>query len=58
VSKGGLISAKDRRLKVSQRVQKEAEKAARAAVRAVKKAAKEDAACAAEASVVPDSDRE
>ena len=43
VQKGGLISAVDGRLKVSQRVQKEAEKAGRAAARAVKKQAKEDA---------------
>jgi len=41
VSKGGLISAKDGRLKISQRVEKEAAKAGRAAVRAVKKRAKE-----------------
>jgi hypothetical protein len=37
-----LISAVDRRLKVSQKVQKEAEKAGRAATYAVKKKAKED----------------
>ena len=49
VQKGGLISAVDGRLKVSQRVQKEAEKAGRAAARAVKKQAKEDAAQRAEA---------
>ena len=50
VQKGGLISAADGRLKVSQRVQKEAEKAGRAAARAVKKQAKEDATQRAEAS--------
>jgi len=50
VQKGGLISAVDGRLKVSQRVQKEAEKAGRAAARAVKKQAKEDAIQRAEAS--------
>ena len=44
-----MISAVDGRLKVSQRVQKEAEKVGRAAVRAVKKQAKEDAAQRAEA---------
>ena len=52
VSKGGLISAKDGRLKISQRVEKEAAKASRAAARKVKKEAKEaaererEAACA------------
>jgi hypothetical protein len=49
VQGGGLISAVDGRLKVSQRVQKEAEKAGRAATRAVKKQAKEDATQHAEA---------
>jgi hypothetical protein len=49
VQGGGLISAVDGRLKVSQRVQKEAEKAGRAATRAVKKQAKEDATQRAEA---------
>ena len=48
VQKGGLISAVDGRLKVSQ-VQKEAEKAGRAAARAVKKQVKEDATQRAEA---------
>ena len=43
VSKGGLISAKDRRLKISQKVEKEAAKAGRAATRKVKKEAKEAA---------------
>ena len=50
IQKGGLISAVDGRLKVSQRVQKEAEKAGRAAAHAVKKKAKEDAIQHAEAS--------
>jgi hypothetical protein len=58
VSKGGLISAKDGRLKVSQRVRAEAEKAARAAARAVKKRAAEDAKRAAEAAAGPILDRE
>ena len=43
VLKGGLISTKDGRLKISQRVEKEATKASRAAVRKVKKEAKEAA---------------
>ena len=43
ISKGGLISAKDGRLKISQRVEKEAAKASRAAARKVKKEAKEAA---------------
>ena len=45
VSKGGLISTKDRRLKISQRVEKEAAKVSRVAVRKVKKEAKEAAEC-------------
>ena len=43
VLKGGLISAKDGRLKISQRVEKEATKASRAAAWKVKKEAKEAA---------------
>jgi hypothetical protein len=43
VLKGGLISARDGRLKISQRVKKEAAKAGRAAARKVKKEAKEAA---------------
>ena len=43
VLKGGLISTKDGRLKISQRVEKEATKTSRAAVRKVKKEVKEAA---------------
>jgi hypothetical protein len=50
IQKGGLISAADKQLKVSQQVQKEAEKAGRAAARAVKKQAKEDTTQHTEAS--------
>ena len=39
VLKGGLISAKDGRLKISQKIKKEAAKAGRAAVQKVKKEA-------------------
>jgi len=55
--RGGLISAKDGRLKVLQRVRAKAEKAARAAARAVKKRAAEDAKRAAEAAAGPILDR-
>ena len=58
VLKGGLISAKDGRLKVLQRVRAEAEKAARATARTVKKQAAEDAKRAAEAAAAPILDRE
>ena len=43
VLKGGLISTKDGRLKILQRVKKEAAKASRAAIRKVKKEVKEAA---------------
>ena len=43
ILKGGLISAKDGRLKISQKVKKEAVKASRAATQKVKKEAKEAA---------------
>ena len=43
ISKGGLISAKDKQLKILQRVKKEAVKASRAAIWKVKKETKEAA---------------
>ena len=49
ISKSGLIFTKDGRLKISQRVKKEAAKASRAATQKVKKEVKEAAKCKREA---------